>query len=70
VVLSVPDEGVVLSAGVPGALGVPAVSTALDEGASDGAGPSVVDVVSDIQGLADPAMMDQQRVMPLCCVCV
>jgi hypothetical protein len=45
----VPDEGGVLSAGALGALGVLGVSTALDEGASEGAGPSVVDVVSDIQ---------------------
>jgi hypothetical protein len=47
-VLSLPDEGVVLSVGALDGAGAP-VSTLLDEGASEGAGPSVVDVVSDIQ---------------------
>jgi len=45
----VPDEGGVLSTGVL-VLGALGASTALYEGASDGAGLSeVVDVVSDIQ---------------------
>jgi hypothetical protein len=48
-VVVAPDEGGVLSTGVL-VLGALGASTALDEGASDGAGLSeVVDVVSDIQ---------------------
>jgi hypothetical protein len=47
----VPDEGVVLS-GAAGGAGAGVLSTTLDEGASEGVGPSEagVDVVSDIQG--------------------
>jgi hypothetical protein len=49
-VVLAPDEGGVLSTGVLVLGALAGASTALDEGASDGAGLSeVVDVVSDIQ---------------------
>jgi hypothetical protein len=68
-VLSLPDEGVELSTGAAGVLATLGVSTTLDEGASEGVAASEgVEVVSDIQGL--PISLDQQGVMPLCCVCV
>ena len=67
--LSVPDEGVELSAGAAGVLAALGVSTTLDEGVSEGAGPSEgVELVSDIQGFADLAG-SAKGYAPVLCLC-